>query len=300
MLQFEPGRIIKGLGGLYEVRTDSGTSVMCQARGLFRHDNTTVNVGDYVTILVEPDGSASIKSITERKNLLIRPPLANLDVMFVVIAAAFPDPILSVSDKLIAITEHNEIESVIVITKADIKSPDYLAGIYKKAGFKVFIGTEHLQNFIKSYCGDKTAAFAGASGVGKSTLMNKLFPNVNLDTNEMSHKTGRGKHTTRHVQLYPLAELLSDDNLTGYLADTPGFSLLDFTRFNFFFKEDLPFTFREFEPYLTKCKYTKCTHTKEDGCKIIEAVKDGLIPRERHESYVNIYNDIKDKREWNT
>ncbi|MCL2519251.1 MAG: ribosome small subunit-dependent GTPase A, partial [Oscillospiraceae bacterium] len=231
MLQFEPGRIIKGLGGLYEVRTTRGKSVMCQARGLFRHDNTSVNVGDYVTILVEPDGSASIKSITERRNVLIRPPLANLDVMFVVIAAALPDPILSVSDKLIAIAEHNEIEPVIVITKSDIKSPDYLAEIYTKAGFKVFIGTENLQEFIKSYCGDKTAAFSGASGVGKSTLMNKLFPNVNLDTNEMSHKTGRGKHTTRHVQLYPLSDLLSDDSLTGYLADTPGFSLLDFTRF---------------------------------------------------------------------
>ena len=297
----ESGRIIKGLGGLYEVRTNNGVSVMCQARGLFRHDNTTVNVGDYVTVLIEPDGSASIKSITERKNVLIRPPLANLDIIFVVIAAALPDPILSVSDKLIAIAEHNEIEPVIVITKTDINSPDYLAEIYTKAGFHVFIGTENLQDFIKSYCGDKTSAFAGASGVGKSTLMNNLFPNmISLDTNEMSHKTGRGKHTTRHVQLYPLSELMSDDNLTGFVADTPGFSLLDFTRFNFFFKEDLPFTFREFEPYLTKCKYTKCTHTKEDGCKIIEAVNNGSIPRERHESYVSVFNDIKDKREWNT
>ena len=299
----EKGRIIKGVGGLYEVRLESGETVTCTASGIFRYDNTTVAVGDHVTIKIEPDGSAAIKSIIERRNILIRPPLANLDILFIVVAAASPDPDLTTADKLISIAEFNMIEPVVIITKFDLDTEKarYISEIYRKSGFYTFIGTEGLMGFITDHAGGKTSAFAGASGAGKTTLLNKLFPvRLALNTGELSRKTARGKHTTRHVQLYPLAELLPNapNSLTGYLADTPGFSLLDFERYNFYSKEDLPFTFREFEQYLTKCKFTKCTHTKEEGCAVIEAVRNGLIPAERHNSFLEIYDGIKDKRAW--
>jgi ribosome small subunit-dependent GTPase A len=296
------GRILSGLGGsLYQVRLDDGTDISCYARGLFRYKNETVNVGDYVIIEPEPDGSAAIRDIIDRKNLLIRPPIANLDILFVVIAAASPEPFLTTTDKMISIAEYSHIEPVVIVTKSDLDAvkADYIASIYKKSGFNVFMGTDNLTEFIESHGQQKTAAFAGASGVGKSTLLNKLFPKrVSLSTGDISRKTSRGKHTTRHVELFPISELTDNSAYTGYLADTPGFSLLDFIRFDFFDKDDLIFTFREFDPYITTCRYTKCTHTKEEGCAIIEAVKNGIIPVERHNSYVEIYNDLKDKRAW--
>lgn len=288
------GRILRGLGGsLYDVRLDDGTDISCYARGLFRYENMTVTVGDYVDVEIEPDGSGAVRDIRERKNLLIRPPLANLDILFVVIAAASPDPALMTVDKLVSIAEFNEIEPVVIVTKSDLdgEKANYIADIYLKSGFQVFIGTDCLIGFIESSGKDKTSAFAGASGVGKSTLLNNLFPNrFDLNTGEISRKTSRGRHTTRHVELFPI--------FNGYLADTPGFSLLDFIRFDFFTKDDCVFTFREFEPFITKCRYTKCTHIKEDGCAIIEAVNNGIIPRERHNSYIEIYNELKDKKEW--
>lgn len=296
------GRILRGLGGsLYDVRLEDGTDISCYARGLFRYENTTVSVGDYVKIEIEPDGSAAIKDIVERKNLLIRPPLANLDILFVVIAAASPEPVLTTTDKMISIAEYNDIEPVIILTKSDLDEAkaNYIADIYRRSGFKSFIGIDGLSEYIESDGYNKTAAFAGASGVGKSTLLNKLFPKrVHLDTGEVSRKTNRGKHTTRHVELFPINELTNNKKLLGYLADTPGFSLLDFVKYDFFSKDEIVLTFREFEPYITKCKYTKCTHTKEEGCAIIEAMNDGIITAERHNSYIEIYNDLKDKKDW--
>ena len=296
------GRILSGLGGgMYNVRLDDNSDITCYARGLFRFQNTTVTVGDYVTIEIEQDGSAAIKDITERKNLLIRPPIANLDILFVVAAAASPDTLLLTVDKMAAIAEYNDIEPVIIVTKSDLDGDkaDYIADIYKRSGFHVFIGTDGLADFIESYGHGKTAAFAGASGVGKSTLMNNLFPKrITLNTGEISQRTNRGRHTTRHVELFPISELTDNPAYTGYLADTPGFSLLDFIKFDFFTKENIIFTFREFAPYITTCRYTKCTHTKEDGCAIIEAVANGIIPTERHQSYIEIYNDLKDKKDW--
>ena len=296
------GRILSGLGGsLYQVRLDNGMDISCYARGLFRYKNETVTVGDYVSVELEPDGGGAIRDIAERKNLLIRPPIANLDMLFVVVAAAAPEPLLITIDKMISIAEYNDIEPVIIVTKSDLDSTkaDYISGIYKQSGFDVFTGTDGLTEFIESHGKQKTAAFAGASGVGKSTLMNRLFPKrMSLNTGEISRKTSRGKHTTRHVELFPISELTDNTAYTGYLADTPGFGLLDFIKFDFFTKESLIFTFREFEPYITTCKYTKCTHIKEEGCSIIEAVNSGIIPKERHTNYIEIYNDLKDKREW--
>ena len=308
------GKITKGVGGLYSVRiaTEDGIStVSCRARGVFRHQHIEPLAGDNVTLCFDAQANADSKdggayvidAIDERKNSLIRPPMANLDYLFVTMAAASPAPILTTVDKLIAIAEHNGIEPVIVITKKEL-APTYadeLERIYSSCGFTVFslsavenTGIEPIDEFISSALVSKTAAFAGASGIGKSTLMNRLFPHLSLSTFEISKKIQRGRHTTRQVELFPL----SDSESCGYLADTPGFSMLDFERFDFFDKEDLPEAMREFVPYIGECRYTKCSHTKEEGCAILSAVKDGKIPRSRHESYLEIYETLKKKKKY--
>lgn len=320
MKNIATGKIIKGVGGLYTVKLLSdcilpaGTLVRCRAKGAFRHEGVTPLPGDRVTLSC-PDtlpektdgketGGFAISSIEDRKNSLIRPPMANLDYLFITMAAAAPVPVLTTVDKFIAIAEFNKIEPIIVITKAEL-DPEYakkLRDDYSLCGFRCFclsakenVGVEPVDEFIKAHLGGKTAAFAGASGIGKSTLMNRLFPELSLSTSEISRKIERGRHTTREVELFPLSEELE----CGYVADTPGFSMLDFERFDFFDKEDLPNTFREFEPYIGQCKYTKCTHTKEDGCAVLSAVKNGDIPKSRHESYKELFDTLKQKKKWN-
>lgn len=310
------GKILKGVGGLYTVRllsnanVPAGNIISCRARGVFRHEHISPLPGDIVTLTYPEDPSDHekyglvIDQLQPRSNVLIRPPLANLDILFVTMAAAAPTPILSTVDKLIAIAEFNGIEPILVITKEELNPAyaEFLSHLYRTCGFSVFAtstvtgnGIASLQALIQNDFNQKTAAFAGASGIGKSTLMNRLFPSLHLSTSEISHKIERGKHTTRQVELFPL----SDDIHCGYLADTPGFSMLDFERFDFFEKEDLPATMREFAPYIGSCKYTKCTHTKEEGCAILEAVQKGKIPLSRHESYQAIYQTLKAKKKWN-
>ncbi len=331
------GKIIKGLGGLYEVRLSAhdgeilrshgvpmeGDTLLCKARGVFRHSKTTLLIGDEVSLRIDTVlaaasdanmtnqkdksedalGGVMIDETMPRRNELIRPPMANLDIIFAVFAAAKPEPALSTVDKLITIAEHKGIEPVIIITKADLapEAAEKYAEIYRKAGFTVFIeglsmDSTPLEEYIRDNS-DKLSAFAGASGVGKSTLMNRLFPSLGLETGEISRKNQRGKHTTRHVELYPLSAQFGAD-ASGYVADTPGFGMLDFVQFDFYTKEDLPYVFREFEPYIGKCRYTKCTHTKEDGCAVVEAVKNGEIPVERHRSFLEFYDVLKNKHEW--
>jgi ribosome biogenesis GTPase len=304
MSELIKGRIIKGLGGLYEIEALSGEKISCKAKGSFRHDKITPYVGDNVIVRCEKNGNL-IDEIYDRNNYLIRPPLSNLDILFIVISVAKPSPILPITDKLISIAEYNKIEPVIIISKCDLdeKEAQKIEEIYKKCGFTVFVSgldsdKKELLEFVCQKANGKISAFAGASGVGKSTVINALFPKIALETGEVSHKTERGKHTTRHVELFRLDHLTENDGLSGYIADTPGFSLLDFTRFDFFGKDDLVYTFREFEDYLGTCKYTKCSHTSEDGCKIIEAVNNGIIPKERHLSYVELYNTLKNKHSW--
>ena len=288
------GKIIKGVGGLYSVRLLSddispvGTVIKCRAKGAFRHEHSSPLAGDDVTLsYTEGDRKEEcvISQINERKNWLIRPSMANLDYLFITMASASPQPILTTADKLIAIAEHNNIEPVIVITKSEL-NPSYakeLFDVYSSCGFTCFslsakesIGIEPIDEFIKANMDGRIAAFAGASGIGKSTLMNRLFPDLSLTTSEISRKIERGRHTTREVELFPL----SSEANCGYIADTPGFSMLDFERFNFFEKDDLFDTFRDFAPYVGSCKYTKCSHTKEEGCAIVEAVKKGeSLPR---------------------
>lgn len=319
------GKILKGVGGLYTIRLLDSTAhaalfdtpsplasslISCSASGALRHNHVKPLVGDNVELIYSDLSLQSedargndirISRILERRNELIRPPMANLDVLFVSMAAASPEPVLPTVDKLICIAEHNDIEPVIVIGKSDLapERAEELKKIYENAGFTVYtlsardgVGTEQIREYLETRLNGGTAAFAGASGIGKSTLLNALFPSLSLSTNTVSEKIQRGRHTTRHVELYPVGEG------GGYIADTPGFSLLDFERFNFFDKEDLAYNMREFREYIGQCRYTKCTHTKEEGCAILEAVRDGRIARSRHESFLEIYQSLKNKNKW--
>ena len=315
------GRITSSNGGLFTLRLFvtaenaplDGLVVTGRGRGKTRRDAGLL-VGDVVrvsydaTAFVVVDGTPipatdgrglSIEEIAPRKNALIRPPMANLDTLFVTVAVASPAPLTETVDKLISIAEHNGIEPVIVLTKCDLDtaSATSLKDIYTRAGFRVFctgLGemaeNEALLSFLSSSAGN-ISAFSGASGVGKSTLLNRLFPSLSLETGEISARIARGKNTTRRVELFPLGE-------DRYLADTPGFTMLDFERFDFFDKEALPTTFREFLPYIGECRYTKCSHTKEDGCAILSAVRSGEIPKSRHESFLSIYEVLKKKTKW--
>lgn len=322
------GKIMLGVGGLYTVRVLSprggesaeltGKTIVCRARGSFKHNNITLLAGDNVIICpasetgetARENGNKEIAAdfvideLCERKNALIRPPLANLDYIFITMAAASPSPVLGTVDKLICIAEFNRIEPIIVITKCELDRAyaDELVSIYKKSGFTVFclsavedINVAPIDDFIRvELNGGKTAAFAGASGIGKSTLLNRLFPALELSTAQISRKIERGRHTTRKAELYTLSDSLD----CGYIADTPGFSMLDFARFDFFDKDDLPLTMREFIPLIGKCRYTKCSHTKEEGCAILEAVRSGDIPKSRHESFCELYAVLKAKKKW--
>ncbi len=297
------GRIISGTGGLYTVETPGGR-INCRAKGLFRHEGEKPLAGDVVT-LRGSDGEYVIGSIAPRVNSFIRPPIANLDTLFIVASAVCPEPVILTIDKLISIAEHSHVEPVVTVTKNDLdkEAAEGLADIYRKSGFTVFVcpdgdGVEKVKRYVCEECRDKLIAFAGNSGVGKSTLLNALFPALSLETGRVSYKTERGRHTTRKVELYGLGGLIEDPEATGMIADTPGFSMLDFTRFDFYKKEDLPLTFREFRPYLGMCRYTRCSHTVEEGCAVLAALRDGLIQPTRHESFRAIYNDIKDKRDW--
>ena len=326
MTYTQTGRIIKMTGGLYTVRLDSGMegspltgqTVDCRARGNFRHEHTTPLVGDLVTVQYDDSSYASeegnilpsedgtgimIAEILPRRNSLIRPPLANVEVMLVVIAAASPDPDIPTIDKLLTILEYNRIEPVIVIGKSELKPKrsGKIAALYEKIGYRTFVlscytgeGVQAFSDFAHTELSGKITAVAGASGAGKSTLLNTVFPNLNLVTGDISEKIGRGKNTTRHTELFDLPGTNG-----GYIADTAGFSLLDFERFDFFTLEDLPHTFREFTPYLGRCRYTDCTHVGDEECAILDAVQAGDIPRTRHEAYKELYATLKGKKKYN-
>ena len=306
------GTVIKGVGGLYTVCLDEGINgekyINVRGRGAFRHEKIILLTGDRVEIEMQKENEFFCKRILERKNSLIRPPLANLDVIFSVIPCVKPQPDIHILDKMISICEHNKIEPVIIITKADLDLDfaNKIYNTYKKCGFEVFItssetkdGVEEVYSYINEISKKQAplCAFAGVSGAGKSTLLNALFPNLKLETGELSQKIERGKNTTRYTELFPFDEVIGQE-YQGYLADTPGFSLLDFERFDFFTLDELFDTFREFEISRGQCKYTKCSHTKEDGCDIIARVKKGEIPKSRHQSYPSLYEILKKKPTW--
>lgn len=311
MLTEKYGKAVRGLGGLYSIRIEENgkiTCLSCKAKGALHRDEEKLLVGDNVKVSIDedtPDGVV-ISEILPRKNSLIRPPLANLDYIFAVFAAARPTPVPETVDKLIAIAEYNGIVPIVIITKCDLDpaNAQSLAEIYRNAGFEVFItsqitgeGISEIKSYItEKVQGGSTAAFAGASGVGKSTLINALFPGLSLATAEISKKIERGRHTTRHVELYPLSDSIG----TGFLADTPGFSLLDFSRFDFFPIEALESTFREFAKFSGKCRYADCAHVGEgrEECAIMRAVSDGEISESRLSSYREIYGVLKNKKNY--
>lgn len=265
----------------------------CRARGLFRKEGTSPLVGDWVEIEDTGGEKGYVVEILNRKNSLIRPPLANLDQLFLVVSVADPQPNLLVLDKLIAIAERKSIEPLLVITKTDLGAGEALLKRYEKAGFRVFrVGLDRdddLKPLLQAMEG-KISAFCGNSGVGKSSLLNRIDERLDLSTGQISQKLGRGRHTTRHVQLYPVSG--------GYIADTPGFSSMDLERYEVILKDQLQYCFREFEPYLDRCRFTGCSHTKEKGCAVLAALERGEIAPSRHESYFILYESAKNIKEW--
>lgn len=286
------GLIIKAIGGVYTVEAPDGV-FECKARGIFRKKGISPVCGDRVEIEFE-NKTAVITEIKERKSLIIRPPLANLDVLVFVASICEPSPNLLILDKFIAVAEYKNIKPMVVITKIDKQEPNEYLNIYNKSGIDVFAVdniTGKGSDEVKQALMGKFSAFTGNTGVGKSSLLNNIFPELDLATNEISKKLGRGKHTTRHVELYKL-------NDGGYIADTPGFSSFDTNRYDIILKEDLAGCFKEFKPYVNKCRFQDCSHTKEKGCAVIEAVENGEIARSRHESYLSMYEQAKQIKEW--
>ncbi len=286
------GTIIKGIGGFYYVES-SGEIFECKARGVFRKNKISPLPGDRVAFSVNNDAENTIDEIFTRRNVLIRPPIANIDRLFVVTSVCEPKPNTLVIDKLIAIAENNDIEPIVVITKDDLGDSSEIESIYKLAGFETVVtsaekgsGIDRIKQLIEGHI----SAFAGNTGVGKSSLLNSIDSTLSLQTGEISDKLGRGKHTTRHIELFKICN--------GYIADTPGFSSLDFQNAEKILKDDLPFCFREFEKHLGLCKFSTCSHTTDKGCKIIEAVENGEIHKSRHDNYVAMYNEVKDIKEW--
>lgn len=305
MIKEQNGTVISSEGGLYEIFTDSGERIQCKPKGRFRHEKKKLLVGDRVLISADESGNKWVDAILERKNCLLRPPMANVTHLFLLISTALPAPVYENADKLIAIAEENQIETKIVVSKCDLslQKAEELRDVYEKAGYSVFLisvakdeGRERLFSCIQRECAGGIATFAGASGVGKSTLLNSLFPVLGRETGSVSEKIGRGKHTTKAVNLFPFKQLFGEGQ--GFLADTPGFSLLDFENFDFFGVENLPLNFKEFAPYLGHCRYTKCSHRKEEGCAVLKALEEGKIAPTRHKSYCLLYEQLKNKREW--
>ena len=287
------GIIIKGIGGFYYVEAADGKIYECKAKGIFRKEKISPVAGDRVMITVGDNNRNSIDKILERNNLFNRPPIANVDNLVIVSSVCDPKPNLLIIDRLTAVAVYKGVKPIIVFTKEDLMSADELSKIYKKAGFMTFVvsnetgeGVESVKDAIYG----SISVFTGNSGVGKSSLINRISPEFKLETGEISKKLGRGRHTTRHVELYKIGN--------GYIADTPGFSSLDFETNDLIKKEDLADCFPDFSEYIGTCKFSSCSHINDKGCRITEAVGNGKIPKSRHDSYVTMYNEVKDIKDW--
>lgn len=283
------GKIIKGIGGFYYVKTADDTIFECKARGVFRKENIKPCIGDDVEISVE-NGKGSIDVILPRKTQLIRPPVANIDILVIVVASKDPEPNIFLIDKLLVNAEQSGIKPIICINKTDVKSGNEIKEIYEKAGYSVLLvsaskgdGFENLIPYLKG----KTSAFAGLSGVGKSTILN-LITDTTQETGAVSEKIKRGKHTTRHVELLELKD-------GGYVLDTPGFSSFEVNDIKVV---ELQNYFPEMRSYEDMCRFKGCSHINEPNCAIKERVDNGEIPKSRYESYTELYNQLKNIKEW--
>ncbi len=261
----------------------------CKARGIFRKDSIKPAIGDFVDISIE-NGKGSIEKIYERTSYLIRPTVANIDILVIVVASAEPDPNILLIDKLLVSSEEAGISPVILINKTDVKSGDELSKIYEKAGYPVIqvsAKEEDVRDAVLPYIKDKTSAFAGLSGVGKSTILN-IITDTDLETGEISDKIKRGKHTTRHVELLELP-------CGGYVLDTPGFSSFEVNTIK---ATELYRYFPEMRDIEDMCRFSGCCHINEPDCVIKEKVESGEIAKSRYESYVELFNQLKNIKEW--
>ena len=287
------GTIMKALSGFYYV-DDGQTITACRGRGKLRHEKITPLVGERVLFTPLGDGSGTLDEILPRRKEFYRPAVANIDQLVIIASEATPvtDPFLI--DRVVSIAEGRGCECIICINKCDLVPGDNLASIYRSAGFPtVQVSAETGEGIqeLKALITDKVSAFTGNSGVGKSSILNAIEPDITLATGDVSQKLGRGRHTTRHVELIRLS-------CSALVADTPGFSSFDVDRMELMRKEDLQHCFREFRPFLDNCQFQDCAHVKEKGCAVLAAVKDGSISSIRHQSYVRLYEQAKAIPDW--
>ena len=286
------GRIVKALSGFYYVET-ADAIIECKARGKFRKNSISPTVGDLVRISV--DGKKGmVEEILPRKNFFIRPSVCNLDALVVFCSNVIPVTEPFLIDRVTAIAGNQNVPAIICINKIDEDVEDKLTPIYQQAGFRTIrtsaLTGEGVDELREAIAG-KTVAFTGNSGVGKSSILNCLQPELAIKVGEVSDKLGRGRHTTRHVELYRLPD-------GTYVADTPGFSSFDTERMDLVLKENLQYAFPDFAPYLGECQFRDCAHLKEPGCKVRQALEEGKISKVRYESYVRLYEHAKEIRTW--
>ena len=287
------GRIEKALSGFYYVNT-GGETLQCRARGKFRREGLSPLVGDWVQVRELGNGEGFVEAVEERHNQFARPAAANIDQLVILASAAIPVTEPYLIDRIASIAALKGCQVLLCLNKCDLDSADELYDIYSRSAIPVLRisavtgqGLDALRDAIRG----KLNAFTGNSGVGKSSVLNALLPSLDLPVGEVSKALGRGRHTTRHVELFALGE-------DTYIIDTPGFSSFDTAEMDLALKQHLPETFPEFAPYVDDCRFTGCTHTKEKGCRVLQAVKDGLIPASRHRSYVRLFDELKDVKEW--
>lgn len=282
------GRIVKALSGFYYVEKDNRI-IECRARGIFRKRGAPPLVGDIAAVTMSGD-SGVIDAVHERKSAFVRPPLANIDRLYIVSSFSSPEPNAFIIDKLTVTAERASVEPVIVFNKCDTGNFDRWKSIYEHAGFRVFVvsaasgeGIEGLKADISGcFC-----AFTGNSGVGKSSLINAIAPELGLQTGQLSDKLGRGRHTTRHTQMYPVG--------SGYIADTPGFATVECEHID---KHQLVQYFRDIAEHGDRCRFTGCSHTAEAGCAVRSAVDNGQIEPTRYMSYCRLYDECASVSEW--
>lgn len=287
------GIIIKALSGFYYVQTENGI-LECKARGRFRLDGTSPLVGDRVQCSLDANGKGRIDKVEDRKNWFVRPAVANIDALVFVAANTNPvtDPFLI--DRVSVIAAEAGCELVICVNKVDIDRGDRLFDIFSKAGFPVIrtsAETGEGVNALLEVLRGKVCAFTGNSGVGKSSILNVLLPGLHIETGEVSEKLGRGRHTTRHVELYALGE-------NTYIADTPGFASFDIEMMQTISKEQLQYDFIEFAPYIGSCRFNDCAHLKEPGCAVTAALAEGKIGKSRYSSYAKLYELTAQHKPW--
>lgn len=293
MAEKRTGRILRSLSGFYDVLTPEGL-VTCRARGILRKEGNSPLTGDMVNITVEKGNKGMVESILPRRNSFVRPAVANVDTLVVFAANVNPVTEPFLIDRVAAIAGDQGVEVVLCVNKCDLDPAIDLVRIYEKAGFPVICtsaetgdGVEQLRSILKG----KLTAFTGNSGVGKSSILNRLCPQLQLPVGEVSEKLGRGRHTTRHVELYCLEE-------DTYVADTPGFSSFDTDQMDIILKENLQYAFPDFGPYIGECRFDDCSHRKEPGCAVRAALEAGDIEPTRYDSYLKLYEKASQINLW--